>query len=153
MYRMDKKSFWILLDIIAPGLSSTGMKRKRESVLNWPITKLARLSMALRYFAGGDPLDILHNHKKVGSAGEVLRSVWDIGVDAIHSSKELLIKFPDNPEDQLRVVAGFLAKSAAKFDTYVGAVDGILIRIHKPSKSDMKRQGFGEVKCFCGRKK
>jgi hypothetical protein len=147
---MDKKSFWILLDIIAPDLLSTGMKGKRGSVPNGPITKSERLSMVLRYFAGGDPLDIAHNHK-MGS-GEVLKSVWDI-VDAIHSSKELLIKFPDNHEDQLRVAAGFLAKSAVNFDNCVGAVDGILIWIHKPSKSGMKRQGFGEMKCFCGRKK
>ena len=71
MYRMEKKSFWILLDIIGPHLPNTGVKRKFGSVPNGPITESTRLSMALRYFAGGDPLDIAQNHN-VG-CGEILK--------------------------------------------------------------------------------
>jgi hypothetical protein len=49
--------------------------------------------MALRYFAGGDPLDISDFHGVHDD--EVLRSVWFV-VDAIHASPELNIKFPES---------------------------------------------------------
>ncbi len=29
----------------------------------------------------------------------------------------------------------------------------MLVWIHKPTKRDIQSQGFGEMKCFCGRKK
>jgi hypothetical protein len=63
-YRMSKDAFWTLLDIIEKHLPSTGEKRKRGTVPNGPITKSARLSMALRIFifAGGDSLDIAEVH-------------------------------------------------------------------------------------------
>ena len=35
----------------------------------------------------------------------------------------------------------------------VGAIEGILIWIHKPSDSDCDMLGFGQTKFFCGRKK
>ena len=57
-YRMSKDTFYALLDIIKDQLPNTGEKRKRGAVPNGPITKAARLSMALRYCAGGDPLNI-----------------------------------------------------------------------------------------------
>ena len=106
--------------------------------------------MALRYFAGGDPLDIAWVHRVNDS--EPLRSVWCV-VDAIHITKSFNIVFPRRHAEQLLVASGFKKKSIVKFDNCAGAIDGMLIWIHKPTKSDMKRQGFGEMKCYCGRKK
>ena len=87
-YRVNKEAFWTLLDIIEQRLLGTGEKRKCRAVPNGPITKASRLSMALRYFSGGDPFDIAEVHG-VGD-DEVVRSAWDV-VDAIHKSPELNI--------------------------------------------------------------
>ena len=59
---MSKDVFYMLLDIIGDHLPSTGEDRKRGSTPNGNVTKEARLSMALRYCAGGDPLDIASVH-------------------------------------------------------------------------------------------
>lgn len=90
---MDKSSFCTLLDIIRDQLPSTGKNKKRGSVPNGPIAKAAQLSMALRYFAGGDPLDIWHIHGVFDD--KVLTSMW-IVVDGIYASKVLDIMFPES---------------------------------------------------------
>ena len=89
-YRMDKASFYNLLDVISPHLPSNGSVRKRGATPNGIITHKARLSMALRYCAGGDPLDISHIHGV--HSDEVLNSLWNV-VDAVHKSPALDIKF------------------------------------------------------------
>ena len=150
-YRMIKTSFYTLLDILDPYLPSTGEDRaKPGSVPNGPITKSSRLSMALRYCAGGDPADIADHHGV--KTDEVLKSVWAV-VDAIHKAPQLNIVFPQSPEEQDNVAQGFKAKSDLDIDVCAGAIDGILIWIHKPSKNDAKAIQFGPAKFFCGRKK
>ena len=149
LYRMEKSIFFILLDIIKPHLP-LNKKRKRGATPNGPIPSILRLSMAIRYFAGGDPLDIKWRHGVAHS--EVLKCVWDV-VDAIHASPQLNIKFPETHNEQLKIAQGFKRKSAANLESCAGAIDGMLIWIHKPSKQDMEEQGFGEMKYFCGRKK
>ncbi len=32
----------------------------------------------------------------------------------------------------------------------IGAIDGMLVWIHKPTKWDVKEQGFCQMKCYCG---
>ena len=54
-----------------------------------------RLSMALRWMAGGDKFNIAPNHGF--RFNEVLDSVWVV-VDAVNSGKELGIKFLDTHE-------------------------------------------------------
>ena len=148
-YRMTKTSFWTLLDIICDHMPSTGEDRTRGAVPNGPITKAARLSMALRYFAGGDPLDISDVHG-VGDT-EVTNSVWII-VDAIHSSKELDIRFPETWEEQTECMLEFQAKSSININCCIGTIDGMLLWINKPTVKDQKVIGFGSSKFFCGRK-
>lgn len=123
MYRMDKASFLTLLNIIEENMTNS-TKRKRGKTPNGPVTKSYRLSMALRYFAGGDPLDIAHYH--CVHSNEVLRSVWFV-VDAIHNSPQMNIKFPESHQEQLRMAAGFTTKSSIDISNCVGAIDGILI--------------------------
>lgn len=148
-YRMNKDAFWTLLDIIERHLPNTGEKRKRGAVPNGPITKAARLSMALRYFAGGDPLDIAEVHGVAD--GEVVTSAWDV-VDAIHKSSELDIKFPESHAEQMEIAQGFKAKSQIGIDCCVGTIDGMLVWLNKPNTNDQQVIGFGPTKFFCGRK-
>jgi len=113
-YRMNKQAFFTLLDIIEHHLPSTGEKRNKPGgVPNGVVTKEARLSMAIRYFAGGDPLDIADIHGV--SPIEVVRSVWDV-VDAIHLSPELKITFPETWEEQTETMLGFKSKSRIGID-------------------------------------
>lgn len=148
-YRMEYDSFFLLLDILKPYFESKGRKRLRGKDPNGPITEASRLSQALRYFAGGDPLDICQTHNVAPS--EPLRSVW-IVVDAIHKASQLKIVFPATHFEQLKVAEGFKKKSDVNFDNCVGAIDGIHIWTHKPTKHDVEDLGFGELKFFCGRK-
>ena len=87
-YRMEYESFFLLLDILKPSFENKGQKRLRGKDPNGPITVASRLSQALRYFAGGDPLDIADSHNV--APGEPLRSVW-IVVDAIHNASQLKV--------------------------------------------------------------
>lgn len=149
-YRMDKKSFWNLLDIIKGDLPSTGEVRERGTVPNGPITHEARLSMALRIAAGGDPLDIASLHGV--NDDDPMDSFWEV-VDAIHSSSQLDLKFPNTHEEQTQLAEEFKNKSDIGICHCVGAIDGILIWIHMPTASDCESFGFGPLKFFCGRKK
>ncbi|KAL7474698.1 hypothetical protein ACHAW6_000658 [Cyclotella cf. meneghiniana] len=55
---------------------------------------------------------------------------------------------------KLQVIArAFKAKSEIGIDCCVGAIDGILIWIHKPSALDIKSIGFSAKKFYCRRKK
>lgn len=52
----------------------------------------------------------------------------------------------------MEVMEGFKQKSAVDIDCCVGAIDGILIWMNKPSVKDVKVLKFGPTKFFCGRK-
>jgi hypothetical protein len=106
--------------------------------------------MALRYFSGGDPLDVLDIHGV--KMGEVLESVWEV-VDVVHKSHQLEIIFPECHDKQLEIARGFEKKSDINISNCVGAIDDILIWINKPSTLDEKAIKFGPSKFFCGRKK
>jgi len=147
-YRMEKSSFYNLLDIIEDHLPKG--ERKQGKTPNGPITNAARLSMALRYCAGGDPLDIADIHGV--SEIEVKENLWKV-VDAIHLSPPLDIKFPEDHREQQDIANGFARKSDEDINCCVGAIDGILIWINKPSKIDERVIRFGPAKFFCGRKK
>jgi hypothetical protein len=144
-YRMDEDSFWKLLDIIGKSIPCA----TRSCAPNGPISQATRLSIALRYFAGGDPLDISLIHK-VGS-NEVLRSVWMI-CDAINRSTELDIKFPASHSEQMTIADGFRKKSKIGIKECAGAIDCMLVWTHKPSTPDIQEQPFGAGKMYCSRK-
>jgi hypothetical protein len=82
---------------------------------------------------------------------DISRSIWLV-VQAINMTAFLSIQFPKSHEEQHRIAKEFMAKSAAGFDCCVGAVDGILIWIGRPSEKDAARSGCGPAKFFCGRK-
>ncbi len=133
-YGMGKESFWNLLHIVGDHLPSTGENRKNGCVPNGPISHAAHLSMALRIAAGADPLDVATNHGV--NDNQPMVSFWLV-IDAIHKSPQLDIQFPTSHEEQEKVAKEFQSKSSIGISCCVGAIDGILIWIHKPSDSDV----------------
>jgi hypothetical protein len=79
--------------------------------------------------------------------------VWFV-VDAIHAAESMDIKFPTSHDEQRRIAEGFRRKSRIGLSNCVGAIDGLLVWIHKPSLKDIiENIKFGPKKFFCGRKK
>jgi hypothetical protein len=56
--------------------------------------------MALRYFAGGSPADIVVVHGV--SPNKVFSAVWEV-VDGVNSCKDLDLVFPEDHEEQKRL--------------------------------------------------
>ena len=155
-YRMDSISFWALHKKLRPHLkgrirpaSSSSKKKHRNAAVNGIIPSPTRLSIALRYFAGGSSYDISLTHGV--SHTEVFNSVWLV-VQAVNKCSELDIKFPSDHAKQREIATGFASKSAACFEMCAGAIDGILIWIEKPSVKDCERAGCGPNKFFCEKK-
>jgi DDE superfamily endonuclease len=166
-YRMTDSTFWILHHLLKPALEKVAKKssllrrrchhqrKKRRMSMkrtapNGLIPTSIRLSIALRYFAGGDPLDIALVHGM--SHSEIFTSVWMI-VDAIHQTRKLDIIFPKSHEEQRRLAREFHSVSKAGIDICVAATDGILIWIPKPTDHECEKMQCGAKKFFCGRKK
>ena len=87
-YRMNESSFWKLLGLLKI-YDNLELKLFRM-VPNGIISLSARLSMALRWFAGGCSYDISLNHGV--HYQEVMKSVW-IVVDLVNLCEELKIHF------------------------------------------------------------
>jgi hypothetical protein len=145
-YRMFPKSFWKLAVILEEKLCN----KKYTCTPNGAVTHWMRLSIALRYLAGGQPMDIALVHGVSHSI--VFYSLWQV-IDAINQTSSLAIKFPESHEEQQKIALDFKNKSSAGFDNCVGAVDGILIWILKPTVEDCAKTCCGPAKFFCGRKK
>jgi len=155
-YRMDEDNFWWLHRMLYANLGGRvrprkGSKKKhRNGAKNGIISSPARLSAALRYFAGGRPDDIAIVHGI--SNTEVYRSVWRT-VNAVNKCDSLRIQFPADHNQQRAIAAGFKRKSRAGFDNCAGAIDGILVWIEKPYLAECDDAQTGVKKFFCGRKK
>jgi DDE superfamily endonuclease len=154
-YRMDEEAFWKLHGYVAPLMVSTrtrpGSKTKthKNGGKNGLISTSTRLSASIRYFAGGRPDDIAISHGIAHS--EVFKSVWMV-VDAVNNCPDLYFGFPACHEKQKSLAAAFKEKSVAGFDCCVGAIDGLLLWMEKPSKADCLKAQCGSKKFFCGRK-
>ena len=153
-YRMKRQSFWRLFNMLYPFLRNKrdplrySKKKARNGARNGIIDPPVRLSMAIRYFAGGSPVDIAIVHGV--SPSEVYRAVWEV-VDAVNACKTLQFEFPSKHAEQMQLASDFERLSRAGFDNCAGAIDGILVWIHKPTDEDCGDIGAG--KFFCGRKK
>ena len=156
-FRMKEESFWKLHRSLKKHIKGGSIKRKEggkkntENIgaVNGVIPSSVRLAAAVRYFAGGDPLDtcvvcgISHT--------EVHDSAWYV-VDAVNECPDLDIKFPRNHNVQRRLAAAFKERSQANFDCCAGAIDGILIWIEKPTKEQCELSKCGQLRFYCGRK-
>jgi hypothetical protein len=134
-YQMKPPIFHKLCKLLEPRLQheiDNPLYLKR--VPNGPISPSVRISIALRYLAGEQPMDIAL-------------------VDAINKEPTLAIHFPNSHATQLQLANEFKNKSQAGFSNCMGVIDGLLIWIHKPTKQDTILTKCGETKFFCGSKK
>ena len=118
-------------------------------VPNGKICTSIRLACALRYFCGGCPYDVMPMYGV--SHTEVLESVWYV-VEATNKVEEWFIVYPSDHNVQHNIAAEFKAVSSVDFGVCAGALDGILIWIHKPTLQESKITGIDQQKYFCGRK-
>jgi hypothetical protein len=68
---------------------------------------------------------------------KVFNSLWQV-IDAINIEPKLATQFPEDHQQLLQLANSFCRKSQAGFSNCMGAIDGILIWIHKPTKQDVK---------------
>ena len=149
-YRMDKASFYKLEGMLSPYLKGSGYKGKVRGIPNGMVPTDLKLSMALRYFAGGDPYDIMISHGVSHSL--IYESIWDV-VEAVNTCPRLAITFPTGKSQQDKLVSDFQSKSSCRFNCCVGAIDGMLVWITKPKEEDCDMTQIGSGKYWCGRKK
>ena len=91
-----------------------------------------RLSMALRFFAGGHVKDIIHMHGVHKST--FYKSVWEV-VDFLNET--IPLSFPLYNRVKLEEIAkGFSIKTNGAITKCVGALDGIAIKIKCPRTVD-----------------
>jgi hypothetical protein len=150
-YRMSYFTFKRLATLLRPGivLASGKKESSRNHLHNGPILPEVRLACALRWFAGGSIYDIMTTFGV--SHTDAIDSCWYV-VDAVNTHPSLKIVYPDDHEVQHAIARGFSQVSAANFGCCAGAIDGILIWIHKPSLKDCIEAGCDAGKFFCGRK-
>ena len=152
VYRMSKDTFNDLHNILLPRLLQiffpSGGGTRDPSKSKYLIDTKVRLSIAMRFFAGADPLDLFGWHGV--SLVSVFISVWGV-IDAVNSTPSLAFGFPD-ADGQRMIAEGFLAKSGAGFDNVIGAIDGILIWTRMPSLAMAEYVNVGQSNFRCHRK-
>ena len=98
---------------------------------NGPISPDVRLAGAIFWFAGRLFYDIMTTYG-IGHS-DTVNSCWYV-VDAVNEHPDFAIKYPDNHAVQHSIAAGLQKVSGANFQCCAGAIDGILIWTHRPSK-------------------
>lgn len=145
-YRMTYDVFSCLVWKLQPVLDQVNYQ---YCLVNGAVTPSVRVACAIRYLAGGSVYDVAPLFGL--SVAAVYKYVWEV-IDAINSLAELAIIYPSSHAKQQQIANGFAAKSMASFDCCAGAVDGILIWIERPSKSQCSIAKVDPSKFFCGRK-
>ena len=161
-YRMNYQSFLRLHEKLSTGIQAAlrlilkyelkGLasdNSKPPPIPNGPISTKVRLAVALRYFAGGSPYDIMSVYGISHTA--IMDSVWSV-VEAVNLLPEFHIEYPKSHTEQMNIARGFEQASAVGFSNCAGAVDGVLIWILKPTEKDASAAGIGRKKFLCGRK-
>ena len=135
-YRLASDSFYKLLEILKPELDVTNRKQAYYSRSGKPIQLETRLAVALRYFAGGDPLDLMLIYGM--SKAQVMLSVWR-AVDALNICLHN-IKFPiDDLEALQSLEADFRAGTRGNFwKGQVGAIDFVHFRMRCPASNEVE---------------
>lgn len=152
IYRMNRVSFYKLHEILEPKLKEIffpkGRGKRTLGKSKYLIDTKTRLSIAIRFFAGACPYDIMQIHD-VGLIS-VFYSVWGV-IDAINQTKELSYSFPSHDE-QRAFAEGFRRRSGAGFDTIIGAIDGLVICTLMPSLYICRILNCGQKTFRCHRK-
>ena len=129
-------------------LQAAGQRGGRRSrhVPNGRILPDVRLACAIRWFSGGSPYDMMTTYGI--SYTETLNSYWYV-VDAVNKHPRFKIEYPEDHNAQHAIAQGFYEVSRAGFKCCAGAIDGILIWIHKASPKDCMDNGCDEGKFYC----
>jgi hypothetical protein len=115
---MKKFVFWKLCDLLCEKLEPQyDDPFSLFRIPNGPITHTVRVSITLRYLAGGQPLDIALVHGV--SHSEVFESLWKV-VDAINQHPELAITFPTSHQQKVALVLVIVWEQlmASLYDTF-----------------------------------
>lgn len=147
-YRMTLCCFEKLVSILIPHFQ--GQRSHVKAQVNGPIREDVRIAAAIRYFAGASVYDLATTFGI--AVCEVYTSVWEV-TEAILGCPSLAIAFPEDHNEQRELAARFKAKSGAHFDCCVGAIDGILIWMKRPSAVNCATAKCDAGKFMCGRKK
>jgi len=132
-------------------IAASGKKEHSRNYLpNGQISTDVRLACALRWFAGGSIYDIMTTYGI--SHTDAINSCWYV-VDAVNSHPNFKIAYPEEHDKQRSIAEGFRQVSGANFACCAGAIDGILIWVHRPRERDCIESGCSAGKFFCGRKK
>ena len=147
-YRIDLPTFYKLLGEIEESIETKNTKQAERSS-SGPVASAVRLSMTLRYLAGGNVNDIYRMHGV--SRDEMYKSVWVV-VDAINNHPSFGMVFPIDDDERLaHIEAGFRAKSTNQLHRgCVGAIDGLFVKIRRPN---YPTEDEHPARFFCGRKK
>ena len=135
-YRMSKESFFELLGVIRPELERNEAQGARSSFDGVVLPEL-RLSMTLRWLAGGSYIDISIIH---GVAASTFYEVVKDTVRTLDNCKALDLHLPLKSEGALwNIAKGFQDKAQHPvFTNVVGALDGILIACVAPDRHKCK---------------
>lgn len=148
-YRMDLGGFNEVLEKIRPAFPPM-----RSNVPSQVPPEL-KLSMALRWMAGGSYLDIADLH---GVAVQTFYAcLWET-IEAIDAAYELpLMRYLDQVEQGAleHLIEGFDRKSSGLIRGCFGAIDGLAVKIEKPDTADAGsyycRKGFYSVRFYPSR--
>jgi hypothetical protein len=144
-YRMEGTSFWKLCRLLRPFVVKASTKKCRNGAKNGLIPSPTKISVALRYFAGGSPYDIAVVHGI--SHTEVFRSLWTV-VDAVNACPDLAFEYPkDHSEQQkLRMASSPIAVASlvAVLELSMGSLFGWRSRVTNivPCQSVDQRSSF-----------
>jgi hypothetical protein len=141
-YRMSLEVFNFVLERIRHRLTGKAAKKARKDT-HGPVPPELLLSMALRFLAGGSYLDIYQMH---GVGQSTMFHAIPMVCHAI--ATEFPLEFPIDDEDALSEIASQFDKVGQGLLTRcVGALDGIALKIKRPSMNDV-----GNPKQFFNRK-
>ena len=137
-YRLTWDSFNNLLKKLQPHLDVANGRQAVNARSGLPIPVEARLAVALRYFAGGDPKDLqlIYDMSKC----QVMICVWR-AVDAINSVLDNMTfeRDIDDPEALRALEEGFCQGTRGGFwRGQVGAIDGVHIAMQSPTAADVE---------------
>ena len=149
-YRMHLEAFCDLyLKIKKQQWIECKYNNERKHATNGRIHPTIRLACVLRLFAGGEPIDIACTY---GISKTEVHDSFDYVIAAVNSHPALKIEFPSSHEQQHKIAKGFQEKSKADIKCCVGCIDGMLVWMFQPTKTECKRVGVDSGKFFCGRK-
>ena len=139
-YRMTMEHFWRLYDLLEPFMSPEPLPAPKDTE-NW--NQPLRIKAALRFFAGGDPVDIASDHS-IPSLWLLEEYIYDV-VAAINECQALAIAFPESHDEQREIAAGFeLFKSDIGITECCGALGGMMLLTELPRTDEDREKYFNE---------